>query len=71
MKKLNLKSFVNPKKINMKKFFDKRGFFQEIFLKKNFNLDIKFTAIAKSKKNVIRGLHFQLKNKQSKLIYVS
>ena len=54
----------------MKKYFDKRGFFQEIFLEKNFNLKLKFTAIAKSKKNVIRGLHFQLKDKQTKFIYV-
>ena len=52
-------------------FFDKRGYFQEIFLKKNFKLKIKFTAIASSKKNVIRGLHFQLKDKQTKLIYVA
>ena len=55
----------------MKKYFDHRGYFQEIFLKKLFNLDIKFTAIAKSKKKVIRGLHFQLKDKQTKLIFVA
>ena len=39
-------------------------------MKKKFNLNIKFTAVAKSKKNVIRGLHFQIKDKQTKLIYV-
>ena len=70
MTRINLKKINKPKKIKMKKFFDTRGFFQEIFLKKSFNLDIKFTALAKSKKNVIRGLHFQLRNKQTKLIYV-
>ena len=71
MLKNNLSKAILPIKIVQKKFFDKRGYFQEIFLKKNFNLKIAFTAIAKSKKNVIRGLHFQLKNKQAKLIYVA
>ena len=68
---MNLNQLTIPVKIKNDKFKDKRGYFQEIYLKKKFNLQIKFTAIAYSKKNVIRGLHFQLKNKQSKLIYVS
>ena len=67
--KLNLKKYLTPKKIYQKQYFDKRGYFQEIFLKRNFNLNVKFTAIAKSKKNVIRGLHFQKKNQQSKFLY--
>ena len=67
--KLNLKKYLTPKKIYQKQYFDKRGYFQEIFLKRKFNLNIKFTAIAKSKKNVIRGLHFQKKNQQSKFLY--
>ena len=71
MTKINLKKIKFPVKIKMKKYLDKRGFFQEIFLEKNFNLKLKFTAIAKSKKNVIRGLHFQLKDKQTKFIYVT
>ena len=54
-----------------KVFFDKRGFFQEIYLKKNIKSSILFTAIAQSKKNVIRGLHFQEKSKQTKIIYVA
>ena len=70
MIKIDLRKAKNPIKLKMKKFFDDRGFFQEIFLKKNFKINTKFTAIAKSKKNVIRGLHFQLKNRQTKLIYV-
>ena len=68
--KINFKNKNKPFKIIQKKYFDKRGYFQEIYLNKIINLDIKFTAIAKSKKNVIRGLHFQLKNKQTKLIHV-
>ena len=50
MTKINLKKNKFPVKIKMKKYLDKRGFFQEIFLEKNFNLKLKFTAIAKSKK---------------------
>ena len=68
---MNLGQSTTPIKIKNNKFKDRRGYFQEIYLKKKLNLKIKFTAIAHSKKNVIRGLHFQLKNKQSKLIYVS
>ncbi len=57
-------------KIKNKQFFDKRGLFQESVIKKKFKIPIIFTAIAESKKNVIRGLHFQRKNKQTKIIHV-
>ena len=53
------------------RYSDNRGYFQEIFLEKELKIKIKFTAIAYSKKNVIRGLHFQLKNKQTKIITVT
>jgi len=69
--KINLKNRKFPLKIKQSKYFDNRGYFQEIFLNKKFNLKIKFTAVAKSKKNVIRGLHFQKKNQQTKLIHVT
>ncbi len=69
-KKFFLNKLVKPVKIKQPIYFDKRGFFQEIYLKKKFDLNIKFTALAKSKKNVIRGLHFQLKNKQAKFLYI-
>jgi len=49
---------------------DQRGFFQEIYLLKKLNIPIIFTAIAHSKKNVIRGLHFQFPKKQIKIIHV-
>ena len=65
MKKIN-----KPFLLKKKRYFDKRGFFQELYLKKNFNTAANFTAIAYSKKNVIRGMHFQLKNKQTKIITV-
>ena len=68
--KINLKNQKIPLKIRQLKYFDNRGYFQEIFLNRNLNLKVKFTAVAKSKKNVIRGLHFQKINQQTKLIHV-
>ena len=47
-----------------KKYYDKRGFFQEIYLLRKYKIKVIFSAIAYSKKNVIRGLHFQKPNKQ-------
>ena len=56
--------------IQTKIFFDKRGFFKEVYknnlIKKNF----KFDVISLSKKNVIRGLHIQTKKPQAKVITV-
>ena len=52
-------------------FKDKRGFLKETFrgnvLKKNFPFDV----MSFSKKNVLRGLHFQSKFSQGKLITVT
>ncbi len=59
-----------PILIKKKKYFDKRGFFQEIYLLKNLKTRMIFSAIAHSRKNVIRGLHFQTKKKQTKIIHV-
>ena len=67
---MKLIKLIKPIKLRSKQFFDKRGFFQELFLKKKYFINIKFTAIAKSKKRVIRGMHFQRKNKQTKIITV-
>ena len=53
-----------------KKYYDKRGFFQEIYLFRKYKVKVIFSAIAFSKKNVIRGLHFQKPNRQTKIIYV-
>ena len=65
-----MKKIKKPFLLLSKRFYDNRGFFQELYLKKNFNTNANFTAIAHSKKNVIRGMHFQLKNKQTKVITV-
>ena len=65
-----MKKITKPFLISNKRYFDKRGFFQELYLKKNYKTPANFTAIAFSKKNVIRGMHFQIKNKQTKIITV-
>ena len=49
---------------------DSRGFFKELWLKKKIKFNCKFTAISSSKKNVIRGLHYQSKKKQAKILSV-
>ncbi len=49
---------------------DKRGFLKEIYKKKIFNQKLIFDYYSVSKKDVFRGMHFQLKPQQSKLITV-
>ena len=53
-----------------KTFKDKRGYFRELYLQKHFNTKFPFDVMSYSKKNVLRGLHLQLKNPQAKLITV-
>ena len=53
-----------PKKFKTQIFKDNRGFFQECFKKKKIKFNPVFSALSFSKKNVIRGLHLQLKKKQ-------
>ncbi len=52
------------------KFNDPRGFLREVFLEKKIKKKLKFSIVSKSKKNVLRGLHLQLKKTQAKLITV-
>ncbi len=61
MKPLLIKTSVYP---------DNRGFFKELYLKKKIKFNCKFTAMSSSKKNVIRGLHYQIKKKQAKILSV-
>ena len=51
-------------------FKDNRGFFMELWLKKKIKFSTKFTAMTFSKKRVIRGLHFQVKKRQSKILSI-
>jgi dTDP-4-dehydrorhamnose 3,5-epimerase len=60
-----------PKKIYTEQFKDNRGFFREIFKVKNFEKKFIFDCYSKSKKNVFRGLHLQLKKQQAKFITVT
>lgn len=58
------------------RFDDNRGFFLESYNEKDFlqaGLNMKFVQenYSKSYKNVLRGLHFQKKNTQGKLIRIS
>ena len=56
--------------IKSKVFNDKRGFFKEINQKKILNKNLIFDCLSHSKKNTIRGLHFQRTNPQGKFITV-
>ena len=49
---------------------DNRGFFRELYLQKHFNTRFPFDVMSYSKKNVLRGLHLQIKKPQAKLITV-
>ena len=59
-----------PKIIKRICHYDKRGYLQEIYLKKKEKKIFKFSLITSSKKNVFRGFHFQLRKQQAKLVYI-
>ena len=50
---------------------DKRGFLKETFRKNILNKNFPFDVMSYSKKNVLRGLHYQIKMPQAKLITVT
>ena len=49
---------------------DKRGYLRELILEKLIKKKFKFQILSVSKKNVLRGLHFQVRKPQGKLISV-
>ena len=59
-----------PKVIDTKVNVDNRGYLIETFKKKKINTDFKYSILVSSKKNVFRGLHFQKKKQQEKLVIV-
>ena len=67
IKKTKFKDLVIYEKNTYK---DKRGYFRELYLQKHFKTKFPFDVMSHSKKNVLRGLHLQLKNSQAKLITV-
>ena len=48
---------MQPKKIKLNKFDDERGYLLELLPKELKNI-FKYSIITSSKKNVIRGLHY-------------
>ena len=56
-----MKKYNKPLLIRKKKYKDYRGFFQELFLRKEIKSDIKFTAIAHSKKKRYKRSSFSTK----------
>tara|TARA_Y100000590_G_C15488118_1_gene926641 strand:+ start:391 stop:921 length:531 start_codon:yes stop_codon:yes gene_type:complete len=62
--------FKNLFVINGNKFSDKRGHFREILKENKIKKRFPFIVASFSKKNVIRGLHIQLKNSQGKYVSV-
>ena len=63
-------SIETPKIIRRNCHYDRRGYLQEIYLKKKEKKIFKFSLVTFSKRNVFRGFHFQLKNQQTKLVYI-
>ena len=62
--------FKNLLVIKSNSFHDSRGYFREISIEKLIKKKLIFTVVSKSKKNVLRGLHFQRKNHQGKYLSV-
>ena len=69
MKKIKTK-FKNLCVFHSKSHADTRGYFRELVLEKHVKRKLLFYVVSKSKKNVLRGLHFQKKNPQGKFLSV-
>lgn len=71
MKLINTK-IQGLKLIKSNVFKDNRGFLKETYRKTLLNkIDFPFDVMSFSKKNVLRGMHFQSKNSQAKIITVT
>tara|TARA_B100000886_G_scaffold29757_1_gene18755 strand:+ start:880 stop:1401 length:522 start_codon:yes stop_codon:yes gene_type:complete len=62
--------FKDVKIYKGKKFYDKRGFLEEVFLENIIKKKLVFSIVSKSHKNVLRGLHLQTTKTQDKFITV-
>ena len=56
--------------IQNKRYNDNRGYFKEIVLENKIKKKFPFMVMSYSKKNVLRGLHIQIKNSQGKFVSV-
>ena len=65
--KTNIKNLLI---IKGKQYKDNRGYLRELISEKEIGTKFKFAIVSKSKKNVIRGLHFQNNKPQGKYISV-
>ena len=63
-------NFKDLKIYQKQSFKDRRGYTRELFNNKLLNKKFPFDLISLSKKNVIRGLHLQIKKPQGKFITV-
>ena len=63
-------SFKNLLVIENKRHLDYRGEFRELIIEKKIKNRFPFNVISKSKKNVVRGLHYQLIDQQGKFVSV-
>ena len=63
-------NFKDLKIYQKQSFKDQRGYTRELFDNRLLNKKFPFDLISLSRKNVIRGLHFQIKKPQGKLISV-
>lgn len=61
---------VNPFYANDDRGWFLKGFEKDVYKKLGLDYELNETFITKSKKNVIRGLHFQTREPQSKLVSV-
>ena len=68
--KIKKNNFKDLLVIENQKFIDYRGEFRELIVEKKIKIKFPFNVISKSKKNVIRGLHYQLNKPQGKFISV-
>ena len=69
MKKIK-KKFKNLFLVKGETHHDNRGFFRELIYQKLIPQNLVFTVLSKSKKNILRGLHFQKNKPQGKFICV-
>ena len=60
---------MKPQKIKGTKYKDNRGFLIEVVPKK-IKKKFTYSIITQSKKNVLRGMHFNKKKSEEKLVYI-
>jgi len=68
--KKNKTNFKGLFVVNNKVFKDNRGWLKEEFKKSFIKKNLVFTLVSSSKKNVLRGLHMQIKKPQDKFLSV-